>query len=185
MIASNTCRLRSYPAASPCATTAVASRRAFPRRLRRASEGEWNDATHPHEHWQSRKLSVFQLRPLYRTLASLDFVDEDGPVVQGEKIPRATDRWAHDAPSGHLDRIEERPRAVFLADLMCRPARICCPDTWGDGLRPLSMDSLFFVKRAFAHPISKRDTLAFFEHDAAIPAAFITTGTASWACNHA
>jgi len=64
-----------------------------------------------------------------------------------------------------------RDCAVFLADLMPTSAHL--PDPWIMGYDLYPMDTLF-AKQAFARAVARRETLVFFEHDPAIPAAFIT-----------
>ncbi|MFN7980826.1 MAG: methylmalonyl-CoA epimerase [Vicinamibacterales bacterium] len=138
----------------------------FPKARYVVRRGEWNDATHPHERSRASYL-VDNFVPL-ADAGVLDFIDEDGPVVPGIRVQRTGGHTMHH----QVIWIESKSdRAVFLADLMPTSAHL--PDAWVMGYDLYPMDSLF-AKQAFARTVSKRDTLAFFEHDAAIPAAFIT-----------
>jgi hypothetical protein len=62
-------------------------------------------------------------------------------------------------------------RAAYVADLMPTSAHLPAPWIMGYDLYP--MDTLG-AKQAFGREVAARETLVFFEHDPAIPAAFIT-----------
>jgi methylmalonyl-CoA epimerase len=128
--------------------------------------GEWNDATHPHERNRASYLTD-NFAPLQKA-GVLDFIDEDGPVIPGVRVQRTGGHTMHHQVAW----IESgRDCAVFLADLMPTSAHL--PDPWIMGYDLYPMDTLF-AKQAFARAVARRETLVFFEHDPAIPAAFIT-----------
>jgi methylmalonyl-CoA epimerase len=150
-------------------TTRTADGRVVPR-FRNARyiirRGEWNDATHPHERNRASYLAD-NFVPLHQA-GVIDFIDEDGPIISGVRVQRTGGHTMHH----QIIWIESgRDCAVFLADLMPTTAHL--PDPWIMGYDLYPMDTLF-AKQAFARAVARRETLVFFEHDPAIPAAFIT-----------
>jgi methylmalonyl-CoA epimerase len=138
----------------------------FPRARYVIRRGEWNDAVHPHERNRASYLAD-NFAPLVDA-GVVDFVDEDQSVVPGVRVQRTGGHTMHH----QIVWIESgSDRAVFLADLMPTAAHL--PDPWIMGYDLYPMDTLF-AKQAFARTVASRDTLVFFEHDPAIPAAFIT-----------
>jgi len=138
----------------------------FPNARYVVRRGEWNDATHPHERNRASYLAD-NFVPLQKA-GVLDFIDEDGPVIPGVRVQRTGGHTMHH----QVVWIESgRDCAVFLADLMPTSAHL--PDPWIMGYDLYPMDTLF-AKQAFARAVARRETLVFFEHDPAIPAAFIT-----------
>jgi methylmalonyl-CoA epimerase len=128
--------------------------------------GEWNDATKPHERNRA-SYRADNFVPL-ADAGVIDFADEDGPIMPGVRVQRTGGHTMHH----QIVWIESgADRAVFLADLMPTSAHL--PDPWIMGYDLYPMDTLF-AKQAFARAVARRETLAFFEHDPAIPAAFIT-----------
>ena len=98
----------------------------------------------------------------------IEFIEEDQHVMPGVRVQRTGGHTAHH----QIVWIESgRDRAVFLADLMPTSAHL--PDPWIMGYDLYPMDTLF-AKQAFARAVARRETLAFFEHDPVVPAAFIT-----------
>jgi methylmalonyl-CoA epimerase len=138
----------------------------FPRARYVIRRGEWNDAMHPHERSRASYLPD-NFAPLVDA-GVVDFIDEDRTVMPGVHVQRTGGHTMHH----QIIWIESgSDRAVFLADLMPTTAHL--PDPWIMGYDLYPMDTLF-AKQAFARAVAQRDTLVFFEHDPAIPAAFIT-----------
>jgi methylmalonyl-CoA epimerase len=138
----------------------------FPKARYVVRRGEWNDARKPHERNRASYLPDNFL-PLADARV-LDFIEEDSTVMPGVKVQRTGGHTLHH----QIIWVESgRDRAVFLADLMPTSAHL--PDPWIMGYDLYPMDTLF-AKQAFAREVSRRETLVFFEHDPAIPAAFIT-----------
>jgi methylmalonyl-CoA epimerase len=138
----------------------------FPRARYVIRRGEWNDAMHPHERSRASYLPD-NFAPLVDA-GVVDFIDEDRTVMPGVHVQRTGGHTMHH----QIIWIESgNDRAVFLADLMPTTAHL--PDPWIMGYDLYPMDTLF-AKQAFARAVAQRDTLVFFEHDPAIPAAFIT-----------
>jgi methylmalonyl-CoA epimerase len=139
----------------------------FPRARYVVRRGEWNEARKPHERSRASYLPDNFL-PL-ADAGVLDFLDEDRTVIPGVRVQRTGGHTMHH----QIVWIESgSERAVFLADLMPTSAHL--PDPWIMGYDLYPMDTLF-AKQAFAREVSRRETLVFFEHDPAIPAAFIIT----------
>jgi methylmalonyl-CoA epimerase len=138
----------------------------FPKARYVIRRGEWNDAVRPHERSRASYLAD-NFVPLLEA-GVVDFIDEDSTVVPGVHVQRTGGHTMHH----QIIWIESASdRAVFLADLMPTTAHL--PDPWIMGYDLYPMDTLF-AKQAFARAVARRDTLVFFEHDPAIPAAFIT-----------
>jgi methylmalonyl-CoA epimerase len=138
----------------------------FPNARYVVRRGEWNDATHPHERNRASYLAD-NFVPLQQA-GVLDFIDEDQTVMPGVRVQRTGGHTLHH----QVIWIESGPdRALFAADLLPTSAHL--PDPWIMGYDLYPMDTLF-AKQALAREVARRETLIFFEHDAAIPAAFIT-----------
>ncbi|HUR34236.1 MAG TPA: methylmalonyl-CoA epimerase [Vicinamibacterales bacterium] len=138
----------------------------FPNARYVVRRGEWNDARKPHERNRASYLPD-NFMPL-ADAGVLDFIEEDCVVMPGVKVQRTGGHTAHH----QIIWVESgRDRAVFLADMMPTSAHL--PDPWIMGYDLYPMDTLF-AKQAFAREVARRETLVFFEHDPAIPAAFIT-----------
>jgi methylmalonyl-CoA epimerase len=138
----------------------------FPNARYVVRRGEWNDATKPHERNRASYLAD-NFVPL-KEAGVIDFADEDGSIMPCVRVQRTGGHTMHH----QIVWIESgADRAVFLADLMPTSAHL--PDPWIMGYDLYPMDTLF-AKQAFARAVAQRETLVFFEHDPAIPAAFIT-----------
>ena len=138
----------------------------FPNARYVVRRGEWNDATKPHERNRASYLAD-NFVPL-KEAGVIDFADEDGSIMPCVRVQRTGGHTMHH----QIVWIESgADRAVFLADLMPTSAHL--PDPWIMGYDLYPMDTLF-AKQAFARTVAQRETLVFFEHDPAIPAAFIT-----------
>jgi len=128
--------------------------------------GEWADAIRPHERNRASYLAD-NFVPLAEA-GVVEFIDEDQTILQCVRVQRTGGHTMHH----QIVWIESgADRAVFLADLMPTSAHL--PDPWIMGYDLYPMDTLF-AKQAFARAVARRETLVFFEHDPAIPAAFIT-----------
>lgn len=147
--------------------TAGRVRPKFPKARYAIRRGEWNDATRPHERNRASYLAD-NFVPLHEA-GLVDFIEEDGPIMPGVRVQRTGGHTMHH----QIVWIESGgDRAVFLADLMPTSAHL--PDPWVMGYDLYPMDTLF-AKQAFARAVARCETLAFFEHDPVIPAAFIIT----------
>ena len=128
-------------------------------------EGEWDDATHPHER---NRASYFDENyvPL-RDAGVVDFIDEDVEILPGIRVRRTGGHTRHH----HIIYIESGGKtAVFTADLIPTTAHIDVPWIMGYDLYP--MDTLEF-KRAFVKEAIEREYLIFFEHDPHVAAGYI------------
>ena len=138
----------------------------FPKARYVIRRGEWNDAVRPHERSRASYLAD-NFVPLLES-GVVDFIDEDQTVMPCVRVQRTGGHTMHH----QIVWIESgNDRAAFLADLMPTSAHL--PDPWIMGYDLYPMDTLF-AKQAFARAVARRETLIFFEHDPAIPAAFIT-----------
>ncbi|MFN7914681.1 MAG: methylmalonyl-CoA epimerase [Vicinamibacterales bacterium] len=138
----------------------------FPNAKYHIRRGEWNDARKPHERSRASYLPD-NFMPLAEA-GVIEFIEEDQHVMPGVRVQRTGGHTAHH----QIIWIESgRDCAVFLADLMPTSAHL--PDPWIMGYDLYPMDTLF-AKQAFARAVARRETLVFFEHDPAVPAAFIT-----------
>jgi methylmalonyl-CoA epimerase len=138
----------------------------FPKARYVIRRGEWTDAIRPHERSRASYLPD-NFVPLLEA-GVVDFIDEDQTVMPCVRVQRTGGHTMHH----QIVWIESgNDRAAFLADLMPTSAHL--PDPWIMGYDLYPMDTLF-AKQAFARAVARRETLIFFEHDPAIPAAFIT-----------
>jgi glyoxylase-like metal-dependent hydrolase (beta-lactamase superfamily II) len=129
------------------------------------SEGEWEDATHPHERNRASYMS-HNFLPLHEA-GVIDFTRGDETIMPGVRVRRT---------GGHtrfhqIVYLESGGRtAVFTADLMPTTAHIDEPWIMGYDLYP--METLAF-KRHFVREAIEREYLIFFEHDPKIAAGYI------------
>ena len=138
----------------------------FPKARYLVRRGEWTDATHPHLRSRASYLADHFV-PL-EDAGVLEFIDEDLEVMPGVRVQRTGGHTAHH----QIIWIESgSDRAVFPADLVPTSAHL--PGAWVMGYDLYPMDTLL-AKESFAREVATRETLMFFEHDPAIPAAFIT-----------
>jgi glyoxylase-like metal-dependent hydrolase (beta-lactamase superfamily II) len=129
------------------------------------NEGEWEDATHPHERNRASYMP-HNFLPLHDA-GVIDFRRGDQPIMPGVRVRRT---------GGHtrfhqIVYLESGGRtAVFTADLMPTTAHIDEPWIMGYDLYP--METLAF-KRHFVREAIEREYLIFFEHDPKIAAGYI------------
>jgi len=137
----------------------------FPKARYIIRQGEWDDATHPHER---NRASYFDENyvPL-KDAGVVDFIDEDGEVLPGIRVRRTGGHTRHH----HIIYLESGGRtAEFTADLIPTTAHVDVPWIMGYDLYP--METLEF-KRAFVKEAIERAYLIFFEHDPHVPAGYI------------
>ena len=138
----------------------------FPNATYHIRRGEWNDARHPHERSRA-SYRPDNFMPLAEA-GVIEFIEDDQHIMPGVRVQRTGGHTAHH----QIIWIESgKECAVFLADLMPTSAHL--PDPWIMGYDLYPMDTLF-AKQAFARAVARKETLAFFEHDPVLPAAFIT-----------
>jgi glyoxylase-like metal-dependent hydrolase (beta-lactamase superfamily II) len=137
----------------------------FPRARYIVRQGEWQDATHPHER---NRASYFPEN--YEPLADagqLSLHVEDRDVMPGVRVERTGGHTMHH----QIVRFESGgSTAVFLADLIPTAAHVPLPWIMGYDLYP--MDTLAF-KRDFLREAVEREYLVFFEHDPEIDAGYL------------
>ncbi len=137
----------------------------FPNARYVVNEGEWEDATHPHERNRASYVAD-NFMPLQQA-GVIDFTHGDETIMPGVRVRRT---------GGHtrchqIVYLESRGRtAVFTADLIPTTAHIDAPWIMGYDLYP--METLAF-KRQFLREAMEREYLIFFEHDPAIAAGYI------------
>jgi len=137
----------------------------FPRARYVVREGEWNDATHPHERNRASYLPENFL-PL-QDAGVIDFVKEDGDVLPGLSVWRTGGHTMHH----QIVRIEsEGQTAIFAADLIPTTAHVDLPWIMAYDLYP--MDTLGY-KRHFLREAIEREYVIFFEHDPKVAAGII------------
>jgi glyoxylase-like metal-dependent hydrolase (beta-lactamase superfamily II) len=137
----------------------------FPNARYVVSQGEWEDATHPHER---NRASYFaeNYTPL-REAGVVDFIDGDREIVPGVRVRRTGGHTRHHQIV-YLE--SEGKTAVFAADLLPTTAHVDVPWIMAYDLYP--METLDF-KRAFVREAIDREYLIFFEHDPTIAAGYI------------
>jgi glyoxylase-like metal-dependent hydrolase (beta-lactamase superfamily II) len=138
-------------------------------RFRRARyvvrEGEWRDATHPHERNRASYFAENYV-PLQEA-GVVDFVREDGEVLPGLSVWRTGGHTMHH----QIVKIEsEGQTAVFVADLIPTTAHVDLPWIMAYDLYP--MDTLAY-KRQFLREAIEREYVIFFEHDPNVAAGII------------
>jgi glyoxylase-like metal-dependent hydrolase (beta-lactamase superfamily II) len=137
----------------------------FPNARYLVNEGEWDDATHPHERNRASYMP-HNFMPLQHG-GVIDFTRGDERIMPGVRVRRT---------GGHtrchqIVYIESGSRtAVFTADLMPTTAHVDEPWIMAYDLYP--METLAF-KRHFVREAIDREYLIFFEHDPKIPAGII------------
>ena len=137
----------------------------FPRAQYIVRRGEWEDATHTHERNRASYLPD-NFVPL-ADAGVLQLVDDDQTIMPGVRVRRTPGHTAHH----QIVLMESAGKsAAFVADLM--PTTTHVPDAWIMGYDLYPMDTLA-SKKAFAKEAVEHDTLVFFEHDPAVPAAHI------------
>jgi glyoxylase-like metal-dependent hydrolase (beta-lactamase superfamily II) len=140
-------------------------RPAFPRARYIIREGEWEDATHPHERNRASYLPE-NFMPL-ADAGLVDFHAGDTTVMPGVRVVRTGGHTMHH----QMVFIESAGRtAVFPADLIPTTAHI--DDPWIMGYDLFPVDTLA-CKRAFIREAIAREYLIFFEHDPVIVAGYI------------
>jgi len=128
-------------------------------------QGDWDDATHPHERNRASYLPD-NFRPL-EAAGQIEFHDEDVEVMPGVRVLRTGGHAMHH----EVVYLESEGRtAVFTADMVPTSAHIDEPWIMGYDLYP--METLAF-KRAFIREAIDREYLIFFEHDPDIAAGYI------------
>jgi len=137
----------------------------FPRAQYVVRRGEWEDATHPHERNRASYLADNYV-PLAEA-GVLQLVDDDQTIMPGVRVKRTGGHCMHH----QIIYIESGGKtAIFAADLVPTTAHLDNPWIMGYDLYP--MDTLA-AKKAFFKDVAERDALVFFEHDPAVPAAYI------------
>ena len=137
----------------------------FPNARYLANQGEWDDATHPHERNRASYFAENYV-PLQEA-GVLELMPDDTVVAPGIRVRRT---------GGHtrfhqIVYIESGGKtAVFAADLMPTTAHVDVPWIMAYDLYP--MDTLEF-KRAFVAEAIEREYIVFFEHDPVIAAGII------------
>ena len=128
-------------------------------------QGEWEDATHPHERNRASYLQE-NFAPL-AAAGVLDLVAGDETIMPGVRVVRTGGHTMHH----QIVMIESGGRtAVFAADLMPTTAHADLPWIMSYDLYP--MDTLFYKKR-FLREAIEREYVIFFEHEPAIAAGII------------
>jgi methylmalonyl-CoA epimerase len=137
----------------------------FPRAQYIARRGEWEDATHPHERNRASYLADNYV-PLAEA-GVLQLVDDDQTIMPGVKVRRTGGHTKHH----QIVLIESGGKtAAFVADMMPTTAHV--PEAWIMGYDLYPMDTLM-AKKTFLAEAVEHDILVFFEHEAAVPAAYI------------
>ena len=137
----------------------------FPSAKYLVNQGEWDDATHPHERNRASYFAENYV-PLQEA-GVLALMPDDAVVAPGIRVRRT---------GGHtrfhqIVYIESGGKtAVFAADLMPTTAHVDVPWIMAYDLYP--MDTLEF-KRAFVADAIEREYIIFFEHDPVIAAGII------------
>jgi glyoxylase-like metal-dependent hydrolase (beta-lactamase superfamily II) len=137
----------------------------FPNARYLVNQGEWDDATHPHERNRASYFAENYV-PL-REAGVLDLLPDDQVIAPGVRVRRT---------GGHtrfhqIVYIESGGKtAVFAADLMPTTAHVDVPWIMAYDLYP--METLDF-KRAFVKEAVEREYIVFFEHDPVIAAGYI------------
>ena len=137
----------------------------FPRARYLIRQGEWDDATHPHERNRASYLPENYV-PLRET-GVVDFIADDGEVLPGISVWRTGGHTQHH----QLVKIESAGRtAVFVADLIPTAAHIDLPWIMAYDLYP--MDTLAY-KKQFLREAVAGEYVIFFEHDPRIAAGIL------------
>jgi glyoxylase-like metal-dependent hydrolase (beta-lactamase superfamily II) len=140
-------------------------RPAFPNARYVVRQGEWEDATHPHERNRA-SYPQENFAPLAEA-GVLDLVAGDETIMPGVRVVRTGGHTMHH----QIVMIESGGRtAVFAADLMPTTAHVDLPWIMAYDLYP--MDTLAF-KRTFLRDAIERNYLIFFEHDPDVAAGYL------------
>jgi glyoxylase-like metal-dependent hydrolase (beta-lactamase superfamily II) len=137
----------------------------FPNARYLVNDGEWDDATHPHERNRASYFAENYV-PL-REAGVLDLLPDDQVIAPGIRVRRT---------GGHtrfhqIVYIESAGKtAVFAADLLPTTAHVDVPWIMAYDLYP--METLAF-KRAFVAEAVEREYIIFFEHDPVVAAGYI------------
>jgi glyoxylase-like metal-dependent hydrolase (beta-lactamase superfamily II) len=137
----------------------------FPHARYLANQGEWDEATHPHER---NRASYFaeNFVPL-REAGVLDLLPDDQVVAPGIRVRRTGGHTRYH----QIVYIESAGKtAVFAADLIPTTAHVDVPWIMAYDLYP--METLDF-KRAFIKEAIEQEYLIFFEHDPVVAAGYI------------
>ncbi len=137
----------------------------FPHARYLANQGEWDEATHPHER---NRASYFaeNFVPL-REAGKLDLLPDDQVVAPGIRVRRTGGHTRYH----QIVYIESAGKtAVFAADLIPTTAHVDVPWIMAYDLYP--METLDF-KRAFIKEAIEQEYLIFFEHDPVVAAGYI------------
>ena len=137
----------------------------FPHARYLANQGEWDEATHPHER---NRASYFaeNFVPL-REAGVLDLLPDDQVVAPGIRVRRTGGHTRYH----QIVYIESAGKtAVFAADLIPTTAHVDVPWIMAYDLYP--METLDF-KRAFIKEAIEQEYLIFFEHDPVVVAGYI------------
>jgi glyoxylase-like metal-dependent hydrolase (beta-lactamase superfamily II) len=138
---------------------------AFPGARHVIRQGEWDDATHPHERNRGSYIAD-NFVPLAEA-GIVDFKTTDGEVVPGLRMLRTGGHTPHHS----IIKIESgRRTAVFAADLLPTTAHL--DPAWVTGYDLYPVDTLTY-KKAFLREAIAREYVIFFEHDPAIVAGII------------
>jgi glyoxylase-like metal-dependent hydrolase (beta-lactamase superfamily II) len=138
---------------------------AFPGARHVIRQGEWDDATHPHERNRGSYIAD-NFVPLAEA-GIVDFKTTDGEVVPGLTMLRTGGHTQHHT----IIKIESgRRTAVFAADLLPTTAHL--DPAWVTGYDLYPVDTLTY-KKAFLREAIAREYVIFFEHDPAIVAGII------------
>jgi glyoxylase-like metal-dependent hydrolase (beta-lactamase superfamily II) len=128
-------------------------------------QGEWEDATHPHERNRGSYIAD-NFVPL-ADAGIVDFKTRDEEIVPGLTMLRTGGHTQHHT----IIKIESGGRtAVFTADLL--PTTSHLEPAWVTGYDLYPVDSLMY-KKAFVREAIAREYVIFFEHDPAIVAGII------------
>lgn len=128
-------------------------------------EGEWQDASRPHERNRASYLAE-NFQPL-ADAGLVDLITEDVSVMPGVRVVRTGGHTMHH----QIVVFESAGRtAVFAADLIPTTAHV--EDAWIMGYDLYPMDTLAF-KRQLVRDAIDREYLIFFEHDPEIAAGYI------------
>jgi glyoxylase-like metal-dependent hydrolase (beta-lactamase superfamily II) len=137
----------------------------FPRAQYVVRRGEWEVATHPHEH------SRGSYRPEHfvplADAGVLALVDEDQTIMPGVRVQRTGGHTMHH----QIVSIESGGKhATYVADLM--PTRAHAPDAWITAYDLYPVDTLA-AKQAFAREALARETLVLLGHDPEVAAGIL------------
>jgi glyoxylase-like metal-dependent hydrolase (beta-lactamase superfamily II) len=137
----------------------------FPNARYAVSQGEYEDATHPHERNRASYFAENYV-PLVEA-GVVDFTRGDETILPGVRVRRTGGHTRHH----QIVYIESGGKtAVFTADLIPTTAHVDEPWIMAYDLYP--METLEF-KRAFVREAIDREYLVFFEHDPRMAAGYI------------